>query len=441
MSPKPDNGPSEPAAKVVFSRRTLIGSALATAGGAATAGALAAYGVGETRPSEPAGAIVPCHGVHQAGIGTSAQQYVTFAALDLTVTDVLGLRSFLIDLTRTIEQITEGAPPPEKTKRPPGLSTHTDFSTGLSPARLTVTVGLGPSVFELLPIGSPAPVRLRQLPPFTGDGLDPRWCDGDMLLQVCADDPQIVSSALRSLRARMPGLASFRWTQNGFLSGPADGGTPRNMFGQKDGTANAKPDTAGFDDTVWALPDEPAWFDGGTYLVFRKIRMKTANWDLTTRDEQDAVIGRRRSDGAPLTGDAEFDAPDFRATTVDGTPIIANDAHIRRVRGIPMFRRSYSYDYGHLISSAGGTPDPTAATEEHDHATGEPAHAHGGHDAIDNGLLFCAYGNDPSTQFIAAQQRIAESDRLNGFVQHTGSAIFAVLPGWRPGGHLGETLL
>ena len=30
-----------------------------------------------------------------------------------------------------------------------------------------------------------------------------------------------------------------------------------------------------------------------TNLVFRKIRMKTANWDLTARDEQDAVIGRR----------------------------------------------------------------------------------------------------------------------------------------------------
>lgn len=73
------------------------------------------------------------------------------------------------------------------------------------------------------------------------------------------------------------------------------------MFGHKDGTANPQPGTATFDRTVWVdAADEPAWFRGGSYLVFRKIRMKTAEWDRLASAEQDRIIGRRRGDGAPL---------------------------------------------------------------------------------------------------------------------------------------------
>lgn len=423
-----------------LSRRALFGSALLTAGGAAAVGLVAGRALPPPPRADGSGEdVIPCAGAHQAGVETPPQRCAMFVTADLSVPDGHGLRLLLQDLTATIRRITRGDDPPPSPMFPDGAEVPTDFATGLSPARLTVTVGLGPRVFSLPGFERFRPRRLQPLPPFAGDGLDPRWSDGDLLLQICADDPQVVSAAMRSLRARMPGSATLRWTQTGFLSTPVDGGTPRNAFGQKDGTTNPRPGSAELARTVWAKDDEPAWFAGGTYLVFRKIRMKTADWDLSPRRTQDAVIGRRRSDGAPLTGEREFDEPDLEATSA-GEPVIAADAHIRRVRGFPMLRRSYTYDYGQLLATAGASPDPTSPLVPHEHEPGTPDHAHGNHGAIDVGLLFCAYGNDPGEGFIAAQRRSAESDRLAEFVTHTGSGIFAILPGFSEDGHLGDGL-
>ena len=443
-------GPQRTGHGVSLSRRALLGSALVTVGGAAAAGFTAAAVLprGDDRSDAPlpSGAsephdIVSPFGTHQAGIETTQQRYATFVAVDLTLNDAPALRSFLDDLSVTIVRITRGEEPPSSPMFPEGAAAPTDFATGLSPARLTITVGVGSRVFELPGISRDAPRRLRPLPDFAGDGLDVRWSGGDLLLQICADDAQVVSAAMRALRARMPGYAAIRWTQSGFLSAPRDGGTPRNMFGHKDGTSNPPSDSAEFGEVVWSLPDEPRWFDGGTYLVFRKIRMKTADWDLTARDKQDAIVGRRRSDGSPLTGTKEFDDPDLAATRGDGTPVIATDAHIRRVSGFPMLRRSYNFDYGLLTATAGGSPDPRDHPDEHHHDPGTADHHHGGHGKLDVGLLFCAYGNDPERQFIPAQQRMAEQDQLNPFIQHTGSAIFAILPGFGEDGHVGDTLV
>lgn len=433
--------------RATVSRRALLGSALVTAGGAAAVGFAAARlmppNAGTVSSAVEAGAesLVSPFGAHQPGVATVQQQYVTLVAADLAVKDAALLRRFLTDISSTVVAIVRGKDTPPSPMYPENAVTPTDYATGLSPARLTVTLGVGANIFELPGITREPPRRLRPLPEFTGDHLDPRWGGGDLLFQICADDPQVVSAAMRALRARMPGYAVIRWTQSGFLSSPQDGGTPRNVFGQKDGTSNPRLGTSEFDDVVWALPDEPSWFRGGTYLVFRKIRMLTASWDLTARDEQDAVIGRRRTDGSPLTGKVESDAPDLGAANADDTLVIASDAHIRRAHGFPMLRRSYNYDYGFLTAMAGGSPDPLEHPENHPHAPGTKEHHHGGHGKLDVGLLFCAYGNDPDHQFIAAQKRLAEQDRLNKFIQHTGSAIFAVLPGFGEDGYVGDTLV
>jgi deferrochelatase/peroxidase EfeB len=432
---------------ITVGRRTLLGSAVASVGGAAVAG-FAGGRLGAGAGRAPARAATPVasdtvspFGAHQAGVATVQQRYATLVAADLTVAGAASLRRFLTDVSATVALITRGEEPPPSSMFSEGAATPTDFATDLSAARLTVTVGVGARVLELPGVVREAPRRLRPLPAFSGDHLDPRWGGGDLLFQICADDAQVVSAAMRALRARMPGYAVIRWTHSGFMSAPRSGGTPRNMFGQKDGTSNPRPGTTEFDDVVWALPDEPDWFANGTYLVFRKIRMNTASWDLTARAEQDAVIGRRRSDGAPLTGEREHDQPDLEATTAEGPPVIAADAHIRRAHGFSMLRRSYSYDYGFLTAMAGGSPDPLEHPEDHPHAPGTEDHHHGGHGKLDVGLLFCAYGNDPDNQFIAAQRRLAEQDRLNSFIQHTGSAIFAILPGFEETGYIGDTLV
>ncbi|GAA1579784.1 hypothetical protein GCM10009678_73150 [Actinomadura kijaniata] len=239
------------------------------------------------------------------------------------------------------------------------------------------------------------------------------------------------SSAARSgpCAAGTPGTARLRWTQQGFLGTFGDA-TPRNLFGHKDGTANPRPGDTGFDAAVWADPArEPAWFAGGTYLVFRKIRMDLPTWDTSPGHAQDQTIGRRRDDGAPLSGGHEFTAPDLTRTGPDGKPLIPADSHVALVRDIPMLRRSYNYDYGLRADTAPAT-DHRHGDHRHDHGPGMPARSGSGHARYDSGTLFCAYLRDPA-EFVRAQRALA-ADRLNAFIQHTGSAVFAVPPGVPP---------
>lgn len=418
-------------------RRGLFGVGLATAG-AAAAGVVA--GRATTADTASGVQLEPFHGSHQSGIVTPAQSHAVFLSVDIARPDRGVLRELLTGWTATATALTTGAPPPEQPGTPPGFSAHTDFATGLAPARLTVTFGLGPAVFdERFGLGAQRPRYLGPLPGFAGDNLNPAWCDGDVLVQICADDAQIVSHTFRALRARMPGLARMRWTQHGFLSRPADGSTPRNMFGHRDGTANPHPE-AEVDRTVWVRSAyEPAWFQSGSYLVFRKIRMKTAEWDQLPLPEQNRIIGRRRSDGAPLSGTTEFDPVDLEHRDKDGEFSIPTGAHIRVVHGVPMLRRGYNYDYGTLIANAGGPG--TEPQSPHTHLPGTPEHTHGGHSRLDAGLLFAAYMNDPPGQFIKAQRALAAEDRLTPFIEHTGSAFFAVPPGATPNEPIAAALL
>ncbi len=43
-------------------------------------------------------------------------------------------------------------------------------------------------------------------------------------------------------------------------------------------------------------------------------------------------------------------------------------------------------------------------------------------------------------QFVPLQQRLDQADALNTWTTAIGSAVFAVLPGFEPGGWLGEAL-
>jgi deferrochelatase/peroxidase EfeB len=59
---------------------------------------------------------------------------------------------------------------------------------------------------------------------------------------------------------------------------------------------------------------------------------------------------------------------------------------------------------------------------------------------LDAGLFFLAYVRDPATQYIPMQTRLARSDAMMEYIQHTGSALFAVPAGVREGGFVGEAL-
>lgn len=390
-----------------MSRRALLGSAIASAVGArvATPSTVRAASVLDTR--------VPFYGRHQTGILEPVQRHVIFASLDVTVRDPLALGRLLEALTQAAAALQAGRHAPRPVTRASGAPTDSAEALGLEVARLTITFGYGPSLFDdRFGLASQRPRLLEPLPAFAGDALDPSQSGGDLLLQIAGDDAQVVSHAFRQLRGRVVGQAVLRWTQHGFTSTPPDG-APRNLLGFHDGTANPVAGSRELARSVWVQPsDGPAWHADGTYLVFRKIKLLLPSWDRATARAQDETIGRRRNDGIEL-------AP------------MPFDAHVRRARGSRMLRRSFNYDYGLGPLLGEATPHGDA---------GAPPHAEN-HDRFDAGLLFCCFVRNPQTQFVAVQQRLSEGDRLNAFLQPGAAALFAVPPGAAAGQSIAAPLL
>lgn len=136
---------------------------------------------------------------------------------------------------------------------------------------------------------------IRSLPAFATDRLQPQWCGGGLLLEVCSDDVILLSYAVRRLVQDARDQATVRWSQAGF--NPARGSedahvTPRNLFGQRDGTANPLDGSPELDQAVWSR-GEPDWMVGGSHLVFRRIIMDVDIWGRAC-DACDGADARRK---------------------------------------------------------------------------------------------------------------------------------------------------
>ncbi|NDL59844.1 Dyp-type peroxidase [Phytoactinopolyspora mesophila] len=402
------------AARGGLSRRGLLTAGASGLVGASAVGvpmALASSGTDTAAgPDDALGrATVPFHGVHQAGIATPAQAFATFIAFDLAPdVDRDALGRWMRLWTGNAERLTQGRP----------ALADTDPELARAPSQLTITVGVGPGFLAAAGREDEAPPWLRPLPEFTIDRLESAWSDGDLVVQICADDPVAISHASRMLTKDARAFAGVRWVQAGFrhASGVTPpGATPRNLMGQLDGTTNAEPGTEEFDHQVW-IDDGPDWLRGGSSLVLRRIRIEMDTWDMVGRQGKEETIGRRLDDGAPLGGEAEHDEPDFDAVNEIGLTVIPDWSHIRRARPDDprqrVFRRSYNYDDGPAADGESGA-----------------------------GMLFVSYQADIDAQFIPIQRRLDELDLLNEWTTPIGSAVFAILPGCRPGGWLGEALL
>ncbi|MGZ4664315.1 MAG: iron uptake transporter deferrochelatase/peroxidase subunit [Frankiaceae bacterium] len=356
--------------------------------------------------------IVAFYGEHQADIATPAQDRLALAAFDVTDgarrSDLIAL---LRDWTAAATAMTAGRPVPGGSAVPAAPPADTGEAGGLPPASLTLTAGFGPRLFDRrFGLASRRPDALAPLPALPGDELEPNRSGGDLAVQACADDPQVAFHAARNLARVGRGIVTMRWFQLGFgrtSSTSTAQSTPRNLMGFKDGTRNIKgEDTSALEAHVWVgRESEQAWMRGGSYLVIRRIRMLIESWDRGTLADQEAVFGRTKDVGAPLTGRTEFDVPDFRAVR-DGEPVVADDAHVRLASpenngGLRILRRGYSY------------------TDGIDPATGQ----------LDAGLVFLAYQKDPQTQFVPLQRRLGRADALNEYIRHTGSGLFACPPG------------
>ncbi|QFY06563.1 Dyp-type peroxidase [Nonomuraea phyllanthi] len=397
-----------------LTRRGLLASSAAAAAGVLAAPAAAARAAAPVQVAEPVqvdgSAVEPFHGPHQAGVATTPQAHAAFLGLDLRSgvgREAVGRMMRL--LSDDARRLTAGTP----------ALADTEPELAVLPARLTVTFGFGPGLFAAAGLADSRPASVEPLPRFSIDKLESRWNGGDVLVQICSDDPLTVAHALRMIVKDARAFTRVRWIQRGFrrAAGVRKAGlTQRNVMGQLDGTANPVPGTPAFDRAVWAGGDAPAWLHGGTTLVLRRIRVELETWDAADRVAKEFTVGRRLDTGAPLTGAAEHDPPDFARLTAVGFPVISEYAHIRRAhspdpaKGI--FRRVYNYDDG--LSAAG--------------------HA-------DSGLIFVSYQADVAAQFLPIQRRLAEADLLNEWTTPIGSAVFAIPPGCPPGGWIGQSLL
>jgi deferrochelatase/peroxidase EfeB len=407
------------------SRRGLLGVGAGTALGAAAS----AGGIALVAGHEDGGQVVPFHGRHQAGVLTPAQDRLHFAAFDVTTDDPAELVALLQRWTEAAALLTAGQPvgdgDPAPYNAPPR---DTGEAGGLSAARLTLTFGFGPGLFgddtgvDRFGLAGRRPAVLERLPHFPADQLDPARSDGDLCVQACADDPQVAVHAIRNLARLAFGTAAIRWSQLGFgrtSSTSRSQETPRNLFGFKDGTANLKAEDDETARQVWVRPDDDpraGWLAGGSYLVARRISMSIETWDRTSLAEQEALVGRDRPEGAPLSGGGEHTAPDFTARNADGSPALAVGSHVRLAHpdqngGARMLRRGYNF---------------TDGTD--------------GLGRLDAGLFFLAFVRDPARQYVPMQTRLSQEDGLMEYLTHTGSGLWAVPPGVRPGEYVGQAL-
>ncbi|MEH0575304.1 MULTISPECIES: Dyp-type peroxidase [Streptomyces] len=367
------------------SRRTFLD----VAGAMMAAGLTAGCTSGSAQPGRHAPAPgatptpmpVPATGRHQAGITLPqpAQPHLLAVVADLGATVAPG--PLLAELGQAIRTLTAG----------------TDRRLlGLPPGDLTVTVGVGPRLVRTVDAALPG---AADLPRFSRERIAPQARGGDLLIQICAGDPLLLPIVAAALLEQAGDRIRERWRQSARRGANVSVGNgltaPRNPLGFIDGIVGPHT-TAEQQRDLW-LAGPPA-VAGGTLAVLRRMELDLPRFAALSVAEQEAVFGRRRASGVPLSGGTAASGPKLGAKTPDGRYLVPADAHVRRahstVVGVGlMLRRSY------------GTDEPAP------------------------GLLFISFQNDLRT-FTATLTHMDTSDALLPFTTTTASATFLILPGF-----------
>ena len=342
------------------------------------------------------------YGKHQAGITTPMQKNIYFVVLDLRTTDKNELIQLFKEWTDYSEKLVNGDLVKKDGSNALLPPSDTGETVGLNPYRLTLTFGVSASFLTKLGLEKKRPKLFRDLPAFPKEQLREQYTGGDIVIQACADDEQVAFHAVRNLIRKGRNKVTMKWSQSGFAAIGDRMETPRNLFGFKDGTANVTTEKD-FDKVVWA--DSQDWMKNGSYMAVRRIIMHLETWDRTNLQEQENTFGRYKESGAPFGKKNEFDEVDLSLLPVD--------SHVRLAKEVdlPILRRSYSYSDG---------IDPK---------TGQ----------FDAGLLFIAFQKDPDS-FVKIQTNLGAVDKMNEYVTHIGSGLFACFGGVKKGGYIGQDL-
>ena len=384
-----------------FLKKAGIGGA-GLALGVSGASAFFANKAQEEKKISDGGEEISFYGEHQAGITTPMQKNIYFVVLDLHSTDKEEVIQMFKDWTDYSSKLVDG----ELVKKdgsnallPPS---DTGETVGLNPYRLTLTFGVSADFLKKIGLEKKRPKEFRDLPPFPKEQLQEKYTGGDIVIQACADDEQVAFHAVRNLVRKARNTITMKWSQSGFAAIGDRMSTPRNLFGFKDGTANVTKEKD-FDKVIWTDSDD--WMKGGTYMAVRRIQMFLETWDRTNLQEQENTFGRYKESGAPFGKKDEFDEVDL-----DLLPV---DSHVRLAKEVnkPIYRRSYSYSDG-IVEKTG---------------------------QFDTGLLFLAFQKNPDS-FVKVQTNLGAQDKMNEYVTHIGSGLFACFAGVKKGEYLGQKL-
>ncbi|WP_245931666.1 Dyp-type peroxidase [Actinokineospora auranticolor] len=365
------------------SRRAFLGAT------ALSAGFVAACDPNSDRSDSPI-TIAPT-GPFQAGITIPREAQPNLLAVVLDVGDDVPVGPLLAEWGEAIRALTAG--------------TDTRL-LGLSPGDLTVTVGIGPRLVRLT---DPALPGADDLPEFPRERITPQARGGDLLVQVCASDAVVPAIAATALLAQAGDRVQERWRQSAHRGSTVpvdqDRTAPRNPFGFIDGIVGPHAPAQQQRDLWLAGPPQVA---RATIAVLRRMELDLPRFAALPVAAQEAIFGRRRATGEPLSGGTTATDPNLNAKTPDGRYLIPADAHARRAHSTAvgvglMLRRSYSID------------DPAP------------------------GLLFISFQNTLRT-FTNTLVHMNNNDALLPFTTTTASATFLILPGYDQTHPLGTTL-
>ncbi|MFJ1731425.1 iron uptake transporter deferrochelatase/peroxidase subunit [Streptomyces sp. NPDC088254] len=413
-----EKSPSAKPSAEGLTRRKLLGTAGATGLALGAAGGAAGYAAApaQATPLSSIGSEQALfHVKHQPGITQGLQARGHLVAFDLTPgAGRKEAAALMRRWSQTAQRLMAGEAAPHE---------DTDVARDAGPSSLTITFGFGHSFFTRTGLEKQRPVSLDPLPAFSSDQLDRSRSDGDLWVQIGANDALVAFHALRAIQKDAGSAARVRWQMNGFNRTPgatAHPMTARNLMGQMDGTRNPKPAEPDFEKRIFVPAsgsNDPAWMAHGSYAVVRRIRMLLDDWEKLSVPAQEQVIGRRKSDGAPLTGGSETTEMDLEKTDANGDLVVPLNAHARITRpdqngGAAMLRRPFSYHDG---IDRDGTPDA--------------------------GLLFVCWQADPLRGFVTVQRKLDRGDALSKYVRHETSGLFAVPGGAAEGEYVGQRLL
>ena len=244
---------------------------------------------------------------------------------------------------------------------------------GAAASALTLTIGFGPSFFlkdgkDRFGIADKRPA-LADLPKFPNETMDPAQCGGDIVVQACANDPQVAVHAIRNLARVGFGTVAVRYSQLGF--GRTSSTTPRTKHpseicsGSKTEPTTSRPKTPTSDDQVWVgrrrrsvLDDRGLiWSPGESECASKtgtEQHFSSRNGYRSTKGS-----GRQRPQGR-----VRRTRPDL--VTGENTPLIDVDAHVRlashqHLNGIRILRRGYNFTdgtdgFGHLDAACSSSP-------------------------------------------------------------------------------------